>query len=280
MEANSAERLKRLMGGTESDLNLAEAALLLGKEEYPDLDVDAYLKRLDQLALTIQQRLPPQSNAADVILALNEYLYEELGFTGNADDYYDPRNSFLNEVLDRKLGIPITLSVVYLEIGKRLGLPLEGVSFPGHFLVKYTTDEGEMVLDPFAGGMPVSDNELVERLIQLYGEQAPEAMPLPRLLEPTGKKEILVRILRNIKNVYLQCQQFDKALTAVNRILIVTPNVSEELRERGEIYDYLECHRAALEDYQRYIELEPSARDVVQIRTRVIELQQTVSKIN
>jgi regulator of sirC expression with transglutaminase-like and TPR domain len=209
MEANSAERLKRLMSGTESDLNLAEAALLLGKEEYPDLDVDAYLKRLDQLALTIQQRLPPRSNAADVILALNEYLFEELGFTGNADDYYDPRNSFLNEVLDRKLGIPITLSVVYLEIGKRLGLPLEGVSFPGHFLVKYATDEGEVVLDPFAGGMPVSDNELVERLIQLYGEQAPEAMPLPRLLEPTDKKEILVRILRNIKNVYLQCQQFD-----------------------------------------------------------------------
>lgn len=280
MKAVTAKRLKQIVGSSEHDLNIAEAALLLATEEYPDLDPEIYLLRLDQLAAGVQDRLPPDACVTDVILTLNEYLFDELGFCGNTEDYYDPRNSFINEVLDRKLGIPITLSVIYMEVGHRLGLPFQAVSFPGHFLVKYANDVDEVVLDPFAGGIPVSDDELIERLLEIYGEQALDAMPLPRLLEPANKIEILIRILRNLKNVYLKHQQLEKALSAVQRILIITPDVGEELRERGEFYQHLECHRAALEDYQRYIELEPTAQDVQEIRTRIIELQQTVSRLN
>ena len=142
-----AERYANLVSGADEEINLAEGALLIASDEYVNLDIAAYLARLDQLAASLKRRLRPDISPADTILALNRFLFEEQGFTGNAADYYDPRNSFLNEVLDRKCGIPITLAVVYVEIGRRIGLTVQGVSFPGHFLVKCLLRNGAVACD-------------------------------------------------------------------------------------------------------------------------------------
>ena len=136
MSSSPNERLKQLAEGPEEDLDLAEAALLIAQHEYPQLDVAGYLRRLDEFAGTVRQRLRPHVLPEQIIAAMNYFLYKEQGFAGNSDDYYDPRNSFLNEVIDRRLGIPITLSIIYMELGRRLGLLFQGISFPGHFLVK------------------------------------------------------------------------------------------------------------------------------------------------
>lgn len=280
MENVVTERLARVVSAPEQDIDLAEAALLIAKDEYPALDVDAYLKRLDDLARRVQQRLSAQADVEEIVITLNEVLFEEQGFSGNTADFYDPRNSFLNEVLDRKLGIPITLSILYMEIGRRVGLALEGVSFPGHFLVKFATDEGDVVLDPFAGGMPLSEEDLIERLHETVGDETAADTSLGLLLGAAGKKEILVRMLRNLKVVYLQRDEYDRALTAMNRILTIEPDLAEEIRDRGNIFERLECFRAAAIDLQRYLRLCPDAADAQDVRRRVIALEHAAARLN
>ncbi|MEK7840950.1 MAG: transglutaminase-like domain-containing protein, partial [Pseudomonadota bacterium] len=203
MDTQITERLQKMLVA-DQDLSLAEAALLLAKDEYPGLDVDAYLARLDELATRVRVRLPEGANIEDTLVTMNQILFDELGFAGNVDDYYDPRNSFLNDVLDRKLGIPITLSILYMDIASRLGLELEGVSFPGHFLVKFSTEEGDVVLDPFSGGTPLTEEDLVERLEEASGNEMIGGLSLNELLEATDKRDILVRMLRNLKGIYLR----------------------------------------------------------------------------
>jgi regulator of sirC expression with transglutaminase-like and TPR domain len=280
METNITERLSRLVSGPEQEINLAEAALLIAKEEYPTLDVDDYLKRLDEIAARVQGRLSAEPGVEEIVVTLNEVLFEEQGFSGNIDDFYDPRNSFLNEVLDRKLGIPITLSILYMEIGHRVGLTLEGVSFPGHFLVKFATEEGDVVLDPFAGGMPLSEEDLLERLQETIGDDTATETSLGMLLGTAGKKEILVRMLRNLKVVYLQRTEYDLALTAINRILMIDPMIAEEVRDRGDIFEKLECFRAAATDLQRYLRLAPDAPDRPEIHRRLVTLEQSARRLN
>ncbi len=202
------ERFAQLVSGPEEELDLAEAALLIAQEEHPELDVAGYLRRLDGLAAAVRARLPEAPEPADIIHSLNIQLFGEEGLAGNESEYYDPRNSFLNEVLDRKRGIPITLSVIYLEVGRRLGLPLAGVGFPGHFLVKYSGADGELVLDPFAGGVTLSREELAQKLRRMYGDANPFLAQIPQLLAPASKKEILLRMLHNLKGIYLQQNDF------------------------------------------------------------------------
>jgi regulator of sirC expression with transglutaminase-like and TPR domain len=183
-------------------------------------------------------------------------------------------------VLDRKLGIPITLSIVYMEVGRRVGLPLEGVSFPGHFLVKYGTHHGDLVLDPFAGGVPLSEEDLLDRLEETYGEFPSAARELPRLLTTANNKDILLRILRNLKSIYLRRESWDKALTAANRMLLIAPDNPIDVRERGELHERLECFRAALQDYGQYLKLQPGAPDAYEVRGRVVELESRVARLN
>ncbi len=211
------ERFAQLVSGPEEELDLAEAALLIAQEEHPELDVAAYLRRLDGLAAAVRARLPEAPEPTDIIHSLNIQLFGEEGLAGNESEYYDPRNSFLNEVLDRKRGIPITLSVIYLEVGRRLGLPLAGVGFPGHFLVKYSGADGELVLDPFAGGVTLSREELAQKLRRMYGDANPFLAQIPQLLAPASKKEILLRMLHNLKGIYLQQNDFTRALAAIDR---------------------------------------------------------------
>ena len=265
----------------EEDIDLAEAALVIATEEYRNLDVVAYLRRIDEIAGTLKRRLRRDISTAETVIALNGYLFEELGFAGNATDYYDPRNSFLNEVLDRRLGIPITLSVLYVEIGRRVGLAVRGVSFPGHFLVKCLVRNGAVVLDPYARGASLGLDDLRQRLRALRSGAADVSDEAVRqMLVSASKKEILGRVLRNLKSIYLQKRDLERALSASARAVVLDPEAAEEYRDRGEIYFALECFRAALADYQQYLRLRPKAADVDEVRGKVAELQQLAARLN
>jgi regulator of sirC expression with transglutaminase-like and TPR domain len=187
------------------------------------------------------------------------------------DDYFDPRNSFLNEVLDRRLGIPISLSVLYMEVGRRVGLDLQGVSFPGHFLVKLAVHAGEIVIDPFMGGASLSKDDLEYRLSGIYKNRSRPGPELSEVLTAASSKEILVRMLRNLKGIYVKAGDFERALNMVQHTLQLRPHDARETRDRGYIYQRLECFRAANADFQRYLELAPDADDVEEIRGRYVD---------
>lgn len=276
---NSGKRWQELVRMPDDALDLAEAALIIAQQEYPQLNIATYMKRLDELADAIRARVTLDATPEHIVATMNHYFFKEHGFAGNNQDYYDPRNSFLNEVLDRKLGIPITLSIVYIEVGRRLDLPLEGVAFPGHFLVKLPLGRGNVILDPYLGGVSLSEEDLHERLRQVYGEAHTE-MSLDQLLSRANKKDMLARVLRNLKTIYLRTEEFDKALSVVERVLSLVPDSAEDLRDRGLIYQRLECVHAALEDLRNYFELEPDAADAVDIRARIIELQGQASTLH
>jgi regulator of sirC expression with transglutaminase-like and TPR domain len=272
-------RWKEIVAGPEEDIGLAEAALVIAAHEYPGLDINAYLARIDELAETLKRRLRRDISPADTLVALNRYLFEELGFSGNTADYYDPRNSYLNEVLDRRLGIPITLSLLCIEVGRRIGLALHGVSFPGHFLVKCVVRDGVVVLDPYARGASLSLDDLQQRLRSLRGDTPPPDM-VQHMLAAAGRKDMLVRLLRNLKSNYLERRDPARALAAADRIIELAPRAAEEYRDRAGIYLDLECFRAALSDFRDYLMLKPGADDAAVVQRRVVELQQIAARLN
>jgi len=260
--------------------DLAEASLLLAQDAYPGIEVAGYLGRLDDIAGAIRRRLAGDAFAEQKVRALNYYLFNELRYCGNIDDYYDPRNSYLNEVMERRTGIPITLSIVYLEIGRRIGLNLKGVSFPGHFLVKLSVKRGELVLDPFTGGEAQSEADLRQRLARVLPSGQAERAKLEQYLEPATPRQIIARVLRNLKNIYLQTGKLEPALAVMHRMLLVVPESAEELRDRGLLYQQLECFRAALSDLQNYLRRRPDAPDATEIHGKIVELRQASAKLN
>lgn len=252
-------------------LNLGEAALLLAKIEYPELNVSTYLQRFEEMANRVREKIVHQSTP-NMIIALNQVLFEEEGFFGNIDHYYDPKNSFLNDVLDRKAGIPITLSIIYLEVGQRLGLPLKGVSFPGHFLVKLEMSTHSMlVLDPFTKGIPLSEEILNQRLAEVQGKRSGK-LYLRQALQTASTQDILIRMLRNLKDIYLRSEQWTKLLPIMEQLLIINPELAEEWRDRGMLYQRIECAKAAISDYEKYLSLEPYATDSDFIEEQINEL--------
>lgn len=273
------------VAGEDSKIDLARACLLIAEDAYPGLDVERYLGEIERLALRLRGRLPQAGGAEERVVALNQFLFEELGFRGNADEYYDPRNSYLNEVIERRTGIPITLAILYMEVGRKVGLPLEGVSFPGHFLVRLRLRGGVLVLDPFGGGAPQSEDELRERLQRVIPESAtggvPVAeLPLDQFLEPATKRQILARVLRNLKGIYREADKPERLLEVLHRILVLNPEAHADLRDRGLIYLRLEAFRAALNDLAQYLEREPEADDFEEVRARVMELNATCARLN
>jgi regulator of sirC expression with transglutaminase-like and TPR domain len=274
------ERWRHIVSVPDNQVNLAEAALVIAAAEYPHLDIDAYLGRIDELAAHLRRRLRQDIPPSEAILALNHYLFGELGFSGNTAEYYDPRNSFLNDVLDRRLGIPLTLSIVYIEIGRRAGLALRGVSFPGHFLVKCIVRDGAIMLDPYARGASLSIEDLQQRLKTLSNGIEPAAEAVQHMIGAAGNKEILARMLRNLKGIYLHQNEMLKALAAAERIIAMAPDAAEEYRERGRIYLNLECFRAALADFRHYLLLEPVADDAKVIQQQVAQLHEVASRLN
>ncbi|MBI3245563.1 MAG: tetratricopeptide repeat protein [Deltaproteobacteria bacterium] len=272
MATSARERFTQLVHDPMGDFDLAEAALLIAQEDQPELEVATYLQRLDALAATVRTRLPENSEPAAILAQLNTLLFQEEKLTGNVTDYYDPRNSFLNEVLDRKMGIPITLCVIYMEVGRRLGLSLLGVGFPGHFLVKYSGAEGEVVLDPFHGGATLTHEQLAQKLREMYGDGNPFLGQIPQLLTPASKREILVRMLRNLKGVYLQRQDFARAIQAIDRILLIDPTVATEIRDRGAIHQRQGHIQAATRDFRQYLQLAPKAEDAAAVRNLLVRM--------
>ncbi len=260
--------------------DLAEASLMLAQDIYPDVDVSTYLGQLDGIAAAIRKRLADDAFAEQKVIALNYYLFNEMRFSGNVEDYYDPRNSYLNEVIERRTGIPITLAILYLEVGRRLGLNLKGVSFPGHFLVKLAVKRGQLVLDPFIGGEAQSEADLRQRLAQVLPPTEAGNAQLDRYLEPATPRQIVARLLRNLKNIYLHGGKLESALAVMQRMLLVMPESAEELRDRGLIYQQLDCFRPALSDLQNYLRRRPEASDAAEIHGKIVELRQAATRLN
>jgi regulator of sirC expression with transglutaminase-like and TPR domain len=212
-----------------------------------------------------------------LITALGEYLFGHLGFRGNVDHYYDPRNSFLNEVLDRRLGIPITLSAVYLEVGRRIGLNLRGVGMPGHFLVKYVGPDEELVIDPFGGGgilSPADCQQILDRIFD--GKLCFE----PQMLTVVGTRQILARMLTNLKAIYFNSQEYGKALSIADCLVILHPHAAGEIRDRGLLSFQVKRYTEASADLERYLRLAPQAEDSEVIREHLRTLRQRVVSLN
>ncbi len=261
-----------LAAQAEDTVPLLETALLIARDEYPDLDADLY----DTLAQSHAEHLRPEIEAIEAwplkMAAINRHLFDELGYTGNHDEYYDPRNSYLNEVFERRLGNPITLAMVQMEVARRLGVPLDGVSFPGHFLVRLPVDDGILVMDPFNGGRPLGADELRERAKPHLGGDIPDDNALMHILDPASHRAILIRMLRNLHGVYAERDEWDRAARSADRVLKLSPEQPEAFRDRGLAYLRMDYLQGARHDLARYLHLAPRADDALMLRERLVEL--------
>ncbi len=271
-------RFRKVVSVADGNFNLAEAALLIAAPEYPGLDINACLQSLDDMATVCRGRLGSSPGHAQTLVALGDFLFRDLGFHGDLKTFTDPRNSFLNEVLQRRCGIPISLSVVYMEVGRRLGLPVHGISFPGHFLVKVEIEGGERVVDPFGAGAVLERAELEQRLENVAAPQG--QWNLEQLLAPASKSEIVTRMLRNLKNIYVNADDYTRALRIQELILAVQPDAPRELRDRALLHDKMDYLRAAVADYQTYLLLAPDAEDGARVRDRISALRQSLQRLH
>lgn len=253
----------------DAHINLAKAALLIAQSEYPDLDIDEYLNALDVMADEVEERLPAERYPLRIIQSLNQYFYEDLGYTGNTSNYYDPRNSFLNEVIDRRTGIPITLSLVYLEVARRLDFPMVGINMPGHFLIRPEFEEAGIFVDAFNRGEILFEQDCQQRLAQIYGRSVPID---PSFTASVSPRHLLARMLRNLKFIYLDHKDLLKSLAIVEYILLLFPDAPMELRDRGLIYYQVgEAYKAA-RDLEIYLAMLPNAEDAHVIRQLLARL--------
>jgi regulator of sirC expression with transglutaminase-like and TPR domain len=277
-----------LIAGDDASIDLAQAALLIAAEEYPELDMNQYLERLQNLAEQVRLRvekgekqvnlLPTTvQECMEVLYALNAILFEQEHFRGNRANYYDPENSFLNRVLERRLGIPLTLSLLYMEVGKRLGLCIEGIGMPFRFIVRCTIQESAIYVDPYEKGRFLSEEDCRERLTQIFKNE--EDLD-PHWLEPLSHKQLLVRMLINLKHVYIRNRDFQRALNACDRILLVNPNLPTERRDRGIVHFQLKYYARALHDLNAYLELSPQADDLEEVRQQIKLIRHIIAMMN
>ena len=242
---------------SDSRYSLVEKCLKLAQTfEYKDLSITEYVQKLDAMGKALRDSLSDVKNSTYLISMLNEYMFDTVGFAGNLDDYYNPKNNFLNVVIDKKIGIPITLSIIYVELAKYIGLDLRLVGFPSHFLVKHSE---EIILDPYRCGRLLTIDDLHEILDANYGG---EVEFLPEFLDEIDSEKILVRIARNLKNSYTQSFNYDMAIHCINLILSIEPSSPEEIRDKGVLEARLLHYNEAIEYLNRYVELMPEAEDV------------------
>lgn len=246
-EASGREVFRQLVQAPDNQLDLALGALLIAEEEYPELDRGPYLARLDELAGEARSRLESAATASQRVQALSQLLAWDHGFHGNRDDYYDPRNSFLNDVLDRRVGIPIALSVLYIEVARRAGMPAEGVGFPTHFLARHE----DVIFDPYGEGRILSTEDCQELLQRTSEGRIPFR---PELLAPTPPKQILMRMLNNLKHIYIRAKYYRKAIGIIDRLLMIDSGDYEELRDRGAIHIELKQFALAKADLTTYLQ--------------------------
>lgn len=262
------DRLRDLLAGPDAGRALAEAALLIAADEYPKLDVSGYLQRLAEQAEQVAGQSGRRDDAVSRIGALRRVVFEEGGLRGNRDDYYDPRNSYLNEVLDRGLGIPITLAIVVLDVGARLGWPVAGANFPLHFLVRYGDDGPVAAVDAFHGALILGEEELVERWERATGRPAP---PVSAMLAPASPAAVLVRLLNNLKQIYAQRGDLREAALAAEKQVLIHPAEPLHHRDLGFLYLHTKRIEAGVDALHRYLHMLPRAPDRDLVLTRIQE---------
>ena len=261
-------------------LPLLGTALLIARDEYPGLQAAHYDAVVQGYVDALREEVLAQEGSPARMAVINRYLFEEIGFGGNNDAYSDPRNSYLNDVFDRKLGIPISLAVVQMEIAHRLDVPLDGISFPGHFLVRLPVDDGILVMDPFNKGRSLSADELRDRVSSHFGGQSPDDTELLHILAPASHRTILLRMLRNLKALYVDQEDWERVARSADRLLKLAPGLGEEVRDRGLAYLKLGHIAGARADLARYLAVQPEAPDVEPIRELLIEATGRAQRLN
>ncbi len=273
-------RVKRLLEALRDERSrvpLDVASLELASIEFPGLDIESSLFRLDNLAEQIQTQLSGNASGLDFIKAANELLFEVLQFRGNEEAYHDPRNSCLNSVLMRRLGIPISLSVLYIEVARRLGRPIYGVGLPGHFIVAYEDGDSRYWIDPFHGGRILTFADCRALAKQTAGV---DLRSNPAVLAPVNKRQILVRMLSNLKAIYIRGEAFDKARQVLDLLIDAMPDYAEEYRHRGVVHLRQHNHRAAKADFETYLRLEPNAPEREQVQKQLVLIERLKAGMN
>ena len=259
-------------------IDLLLGALTIARTEYPELHPELYVSRLDALGGRVAARIRDVGDTAHTIFALNTILFQEEGLRGNREEYYDPRNSFLNDVLDRRLGIPITLALVYMEVARRIGFPLFGVGMPGHFLLKHYDVEGRQVMiDAFNGGNILSAKDCQRRLNEVSAGQLTFQ---PEFLMSVSRRQMLTRILNNLKTIYLSTRNFRRALEIVDLVLVIYPRSPEDVKQRALLRYSLGQMRGAAEDLEDYLKMSPEASDADEIRQTALSMRRTLAMMN
>jgi regulator of sirC expression with transglutaminase-like and TPR domain len=259
-------------------IDLLRASLTIARTEYPDLDIRNYVTRVEALASKVRSQVSPEISVVDMITSLNRVMFRDMGFRGNREDYYDPRNSFLNDVLERRLGIPITLSVLYMEVARRIGLPLVGVGMPGHFLLKVYDVEGRQILiDPFNNGSMLNAADCEQRMKEVY---AGELRFKPEYLLPVSRRQILTRMLNNLRHIYMSVRQFRKTLAIVDLVLAIYPRSPEDMKQRAMLRFSTGQLAGAVSDLEHYLKMNPDASDAEEIRTTALGIRRTLATWN
>ena len=264
------DRFQSVTAREDDEIDLATAALLIAAVEYPDLDIDRHIAILDSLAEGAAYRIGPDRDPFHCVNNLSEYLFDEVGFQGNQEDYYDPRNSYLNEVLQRRTGLPITLCLVCLEVGKRLDIPLAGVGLPGHFVLSHRV-QTDLIIDPFRRGILLSEEECAQILKNVLGVNVEWD---PRYLSPASNREFIARMLRNLKGIYLNRRDHEQALDVVDLTMLLRPNDLNERRDRGLIYYRLGQYQMALDDLRHFLAAAPAGSDTSNVEKLVGYIQE------
>jgi regulator of sirC expression with transglutaminase-like and TPR domain len=262
----------------DEQVDLFRAALAIAQGEYPEMDSARHIARLQRLAERVPLRLAQTTDPRATIEAINQVLFGECGLRGNRDDYFDPRNSFLNQVLDRGLGIPITLAIIYQEVGRRVGFPLVGVGMPGHFLLKHIDERGEeLLIDVFDGGKILTQAGCQQRLDDIYGGQV--TLEREHLLAVTNR-QVLMRMLNNLRQIYIAGRNLRKATEILNFVLALHPRSAEDVKQRAVLLYSGNKQSAALRDFEEYVRLAPEASDAAEIKNTAIAIRKTLAMLN
>ncbi len=268
MGSNATRSLQQLLTQPRAD-SLAEAVLWVSHELTPELDMNQYLQRLQYYAEKISDRLPSQVRLGDALFQLNDYLFNDRGFSSVCATRCHPEDILLDKVIDARRGSSLSIALIYLTVGRLLGLPLEAASFPGRILLRYSDAEGDVVIDPGDGGMPLQEKDLALMLSSNKGLPLRMNIRLGRFLSDTDDKTLLIRMLRQLKKSYLLRGDPQSALWVLEKILLLTPDMASGFRERGYLYELLNCSIAAADDYRRYLELLPNASDAEMLREKL-----------
>jgi len=256
-------------------LPLTEAAVAVAQHAYPDLDVQGVLDKIDQWGNKLKKQITPDTPPIQRLQLLKHFFYNELGFGPNPNDFYAPENSYLHQIIENRRGIPISLAILMMELGQQIGLNIRGVSFPNHFMMRISLQQGEIIMDPLTGDS-LSKNQLQEMLdpyLDAKGYRGELSLPLNIFLRASSAREILSRFMRNLKMIYSEDERWERLLGIQERLVILLPDSTEEVRDRGLIFAQLEYVRPAIADLHHYLSEMPGAEDAVDIREHIATLE-------